>query len=132
MFFNSFMRFHSMVFSIISALLYLLHLLIISLSTFCIHFIYDKYCKGTTGEYSSAEYTARNQETLKRFSEITIDTRWHSPSKETKTQMRTTAEHIKYVSGVHLGFLEGRGPDFRKRANQYETKKKRIQLIYRW
>ena len=45
--------------------------------------------------------------------------------------MRTTAEHIKYVSGAHLGFLEGRGPDVRKRANQYETKKKRIQVIYR-
>ena len=35
--------------------------------------------------------------------------------------MRTTAEHIKHVSGAHLGFLEGRDPDFRKRANQYET-----------
>ena len=29
-----------------------------------------------------------------------------------------------YVAGVHLGFSEGRGPNFRKRANQYETKKK--------
>ena len=27
-------------------------------------------------------------------------------------------------TGAHLGFSEGRGPNFRKRANQYETKKK--------
>ena len=26
--------------------------------------------------------------------------------------------------GGHLGFLEGRGPNFRKRANHYKTKKK--------
>ena len=29
-------------------------------------------------------------------------------------------------SGAHRGFSEGRGPNFRKRANQYKTKKKRI------
>ena len=27
---------------------------------------------------------------------------------------------------AHLGFSEGRGPNFRKGANQYKTKKKRI------
>ena len=34
------------------------------------------------------------------------------------------------VSGAHLGFLEGRGPNFRKRKKQYKTKKKRILAIY--
>ena len=30
------------------------------------------------------------------------------------------------VTGAHLGFSEGRGPNFRKGANQYKTNKKRI------
>ena len=34
-------------------------------------------------------------------------------------------------SGVHLGLSEGRGPNFRKGANQYKRKKKRIYVIYR-
>ena len=29
-------------------------------------------------------------------------------------------------TGAHLGYLEGRSPNFRKGANQYKTKKKRI------
>ena len=29
-------------------------------------------------------------------------------------------------TSAHLGFFEGRGPNFRTGANQYETKKKRI------
>ena len=31
--------------------------------------------------------------------------------------------------GAHLEFSEGRGPNFRKGANQYKTKKKRISVI---
>ena len=34
--------------------------------------------------------------------------------------------HDIHISGVHVGFSEGRGPNFRKGANQYKTKKKRI------
>ena len=30
------------------------------------------------------------------------------------------------MTGAHLGFPEGRGPNFRKGANQYKTKSKRI------
>ena len=30
------------------------------------------------------------------------------------------------ISGAHLRYSEGRGPNFRKGANQYKTKKKRI------
>ena len=29
-------------------------------------------------------------------------------------------------AGAHLGFSEGRGPNFRKGESQYKTKKKRI------
>ena len=32
--------------------------------------------------------------------------------------------HMKAQSGVHLGFSEGRGPNLRKGACQYKTKKK--------
>lgn len=28
------------------------------------------------------------------------------------------------LAGVHLGFEEGKGPNFRKEANQHKTKKK--------
>ena len=31
---------------------------------------------------------------------------------------------IPATAGLHLGFLEGRGPDFEIGANQYKTKKK--------
>ena len=30
------------------------------------------------------------------------------------------------IAGAHLGFSEGRAPNFRKGGNQYKTKKKRI------
>ena len=35
------------------------------------------------------------------------------------------------VSGAHLGFSEGRGPNFRKRENQYKTEKN-ISVITFW
>ena len=35
-------------------------------------------------------------------------------------------QQAAYNTGAHLGFLEGRGLKFRKRANHYKTKKKRI------
>ena len=37
-----------------------------------------------------------------------------------------------YISDAHLGFSGGQGcPNIRKGANQYKTKKKRMQVIYR-
>ena len=36
---------------------------------------------------------------------------------------------VSLVPGAHLGFPEGRGPNFRKGANQYKTKKKHISVI---
>ena len=37
-----------------------------------------------------------------------------------------TSFELGVYTGVHLGFLVGRGPNFRKEANQYKTKKKQI------
>ena len=34
--------------------------------------------------------------------------------------------HERVKAGAHLGFSEGKGPNFRKGANQYKTKKKQI------
>ena len=33
---------------------------------------------------------------------------------------------LDFASRAHLGFSEGRGPNFSKRANQNKTKKKRL------
>ena len=36
----------------------------------------------------------------------------------------------KSFAGAHIGFSEGRTPNFRKRASQYKANKKQIQVIY--
>ena len=36
----------------------------------------------------------------------------------------TSKENRNHLASAHLGFSEGRGPNFRKGAKQYKTKKK--------
>ena len=40
--------------------------------------------------------------------------------------LHTAYFELGVYTGVHLGFSDGRGPNFRKEANQYKTKKKQI------
>ena len=60
-------------FIIISAVLYMLHLLLLYKSLVCPHFIcilYDEFSDNVRGEYTSAKYTMGNYETLEKLSEL--------------------------------------------------------------
>ena len=60
-------------FIIISAVLYMVHLLLLYKSLVCPHFIYilyDECSDNVRGDYTSAKYTMGNYETLEKLSEL--------------------------------------------------------------